>query len=109
MAKWWRERVVYQIYPRSFQDTNGDGIGDIPGIIRHLDELKDLGIGIIWLSPVYASPNADNGYDISDYREIHPDYGTMADMECLISEAQKRDLKIIMYRRRLYYENCVKS
>lgn len=96
MAKWWQERVVYQIYPRSFQDTNGDGIGDIPGIIRHLDELKNLGIGIIWLSPVYASPNADNGYDISDYREIHPDYGTMADMECLINEAQKRDLKIIM-------------
>lgn len=96
MVKWWQERVVYQIYPRSFQDTNGDGIGDIPGIIRHLDELKDLGIGIIWLSPVYASPNADNGYDISDYREIHPDYGTMADMECLISEAKKRDLKIIM-------------
>jgi len=96
MAKWWQDRVVYQIYPRSFQDTNGDGIGDIPGIIMHLDELKDLGIGVIWLSPVYPSPNADNGYDISDYYGIHPEYGTMADMDRLIEEAAKRDIKIIM-------------
>ena len=96
MAKWWQDRVVYQIYPRSFQDSNGDGIGDIPGIIMHLDELKDLGIGIIWLSPVYPSPNADNGYDISDYCDIHPEYGTMADMDRLIEEAAKRDIKIIM-------------
>lgn len=96
MAKWWQDRVVYQIYPRSFQDTNGDGIGDIPGIIQHLDELKDLGVGILWLSPVYPSPNADNGYDISDYCGIHPDFGTMADMDRLIEEAQKRDIKIIM-------------
>lgn len=96
MAKWWQERVVYQIYPRSFQDTNGDGIGDLPGIILHLDELKELGVGIIWLSPVYPSPNADNGYDISDYRGIHPDFGTMADMDRLIEEAGKRDIKIIM-------------
>lgn len=96
MYNWWHDRVVYQIYPRSFQDTNGDGIGDIPGIIRHLNELKDLGIGIIWLSPVYPSPNADNGYDISDYCGIHPDFGTMSDMDRLIDEAKKLDIKIIM-------------
>jgi len=96
MEKWWKERVFYQIYPRSFQDTNGDGIGDIQGIINHLDELKDLGIGAIWLSPVYPSPNADFGYDISDYCDINPEYGTMADMERLIKEADKRDIKIIM-------------
>lgn len=96
MAKWWQERVVYQIYPRSYQDTNGDGIGDIPGIIMHLDELKDLGVGILWLSPVYCSPNADNGYDISDYRNINPEYGTMQDMDTLLAEAGKRDIKIIM-------------
>jgi oligo-1,6-glucosidase len=96
MKKWWQERVVYQIYTRSFQDTNGDGIGDLTGIIAHLDELKDLGIGIIWLNPVYPSPNADNGYDISDYCGIHPEYGTTEDMERLIEEAEKRDIKIIM-------------
>jgi len=94
--KWWKERVIYQIYPKSFQDTNGDGIGDIQGIIDHLDDLKSLGIGILWLSPVYKSPNADNGYDISDYRAIHPDYGTMEDMDKLIIEANKRDIKLIM-------------
>lgn len=96
MAKWWRERVVYQIYPRSFADTDGDGFGDIPGIIAHLDELKELGVGIIWLSPLYRSPDADNGYDISDYRAIDARYGTMADMERLIAEAQRRDLKLVM-------------
>ena len=95
-SHWWQERVVYQIYPRSFQDTNGDGIGDIPGIIQHLDELAELGIGVIWLSPVYRSPNDDNGYDISDYRDINPEYGTMTDMLALIAEAKKRDIKIIM-------------
>ena len=96
MSNWWKERVVYQIYPRSFQDSNGDGIGDIPGIISRLDELKDLGIGIIWLSPVYKSPDVDNGYDISDYRDINPKFGMMADMENLFAEAEKRDIKIIM-------------
>jgi len=96
MSKWWKERVVYQIYPRSFQDSNGDGIGDIPGIISRLDEIKDLGVGIIWLSPVYKSPDADNGYDISDYRDINPKFGTMTDMDNLLSEAEKRDIKIIM-------------
>lgn len=94
--KWWKERVVYQIYPRSFYDSNGDGIGDIPGIIEKLDVLKDLGVGILWLSPVYCSPNEDNGYDISDYRNINPEFGTMADMERLIAEANRRDIRIIM-------------
>ena len=94
--KWWKDRVVYQIYPRSFQDSNGDGIGDIPGIISRLDEIKDLGAGIIWLSPVYKSPDADNGYDISDYCSISPKFGTMADMERLLAEAAKRDIRIIM-------------
>ncbi|NLO83893.1 MAG: alpha-glucosidase [Clostridiales bacterium] len=96
MKQWWKERVVYQIYPRSFQDSNGDGIGDIPGIISRLDELKDLGVGIIWLSPVYASPDADNGYDISDYMDINPKFGTLEDMDRLFAEAEKRDIKIIM-------------
>lgn len=96
MGKWWQERVVYQIYPRSFQDSGGDGIGDIPGIISRLGELKGLGVGIIWLSPVYKSPDADNGYDISDYRDINPKFGTMADMESLFFEAARRDIKIIM-------------
>jgi len=96
MSKWWKEQVVYQIYPRSFQDSNGDGIGDIPGIISRLDEIKELGAGVIWLSPVYKSPDADNGYDISDYRDINPKFGTMADMEQLFAEAKKRDMKIIM-------------
>ena len=96
MARWWQERVVYQIYPRSFADTNGDGVGDIPGIMAHLDDIKDLGAGIIWLSPLYRSPDADNGYDISDYRDIDPKYGTMADMDKLIAEAGKRDIRLVM-------------
>ena len=81
MKQWWQDKVIYQIYPKSFKDSNGDGIGDIPGIISQLDYLADLGIGGIWLSPVYASPQVDNGYDISDYEGINPDYGTMADMK----------------------------
>jgi oligo-1,6-glucosidase len=96
MANWWQERIVYQIYPRSFADSNGDGIGDIPGIIAHLNALSDLGVGIIWLSPVYRSPGEDNGYDISDYRDINPEFGTMADMDRLIEEACKRDIKLVM-------------
>ena len=94
--KWWHERVVYQIYPKSFKDSNGDGIGDLPGIISSLDAIQSLGIGIIWLSPIYASPNADNGYDISDYRAVHPDYGTFADLMLLIKEAHARDIKVVM-------------
>ena len=96
MQPWWKERVVYQIYPRSFQDSNGDGIGDIPGIIARLDELKALGVGILWLSPVYASPDVDNGYDISDYRAINPKFGTMEDMRSLFEQAAARDIRIIM-------------
>ena len=98
MHEWWKQSVVYQIYPRSFCDSNGDGIGDIPGIISKLDELQDLGVDLIWLSPVYASPNEDNGYDISDYCAIHPDFGTMADMDRLIAEAKARGMGIIMDR-----------
>jgi len=94
--QWWKERVVYQIYPRSFQDSDGDGIGDIPGIISRLDTLKELGVGVIWLSPVYKSPDADNGYDISDYRTIDPKFGTMADMDKLLKQAARRDIKIVM-------------
>ena len=96
MSNWWKEGVVYQIYPRSFNDTNGDGVGDIPGIIEKLGYLKDLGVNIIWLSPVYSSPNEDNGYDISDYKAINKEYGSMADMDMLIEEAKKLDIKIIM-------------
>ncbi|HNW85753.1 MAG TPA: alpha-glucosidase [Candidatus Limiplasma sp.] len=96
MEKWWKEQVVYQIYPRSFQDSNGDGIGDLPGIISRLDEIKALGAGVLWLSPVYRSPDADNGYDISDYRDINPKFGTLEDMDRLFAEAKKRDLRIIM-------------
>ncbi len=96
MAKWWQERVIYQIYPRSFYDSNGDGIGDINGIILKLDYLKELGVGLLWLSPVYDSPQADNGYDISDYYNIYPPFGTMTDMERLILEAEKRDIKLVM-------------
>ena len=94
--KYFKENVVYQIYPRSFCDSNGDGIGDIPGIISKLDYLRDLGVGIIWLSPVYKSPNQDMGYDVSDYLDINPEYGTLADMDVLISEAKKRGIRIIM-------------
>ncbi len=96
MQNWWKDIVIYQIYPRSFNDSNDDGIGDIPGIIEKLGYLKDLGIGAIWLSPVYKSPNEDNGYDISDYTDINPEYGTMYDMDRLISEANRHGIKIIM-------------
>ena len=94
--QWWHDKVAYQIYPKSFYDSNGDGIGDIPGIIEKLDYLKDLGVDIIWLSPVYRSPLADQGYDISDYYEIDPRFGTMEDMDRLLREAKKRDLYIVM-------------
>lgn len=94
--KWWHDKVAYQIYPKSFYDSNGDGIGDIPGIISKLDYLQDLGIDIIWLSPCYPSPLADEGYDISDYYDIDPRFGTMADMERLIEEAKQRNMYILM-------------
>ncbi len=94
--KWWHDKVAYQIYPKSFYDSNGDGIGDIPGIISKLDYLQDLGIDIIWLSPCYPSPLADEGYDISDYYDIDPRFGTMADMDRLIEETKKRNMYILM-------------
>lgn len=93
---WWKEAVVYQIYPRSFQDSNGDGIGDIQGIIQRLPHLKELGIDVIWLSPVYQSPNDDNGYDISDYQAILPEYGTMEDIEAMFEKAHHLGLKVMM-------------
>ena len=94
--KWWKKSVVYQIYPKSFQDSNGDGIGDLNGIISRLDYLQNLGIEAIWLSPVYRSPQDDNGYDISDYQDIDPMFGSLADMERLIVEAKKRKIRIMM-------------
>ena len=94
--KWWHSSVVYQIYPRSFNDSNGDGIGDINGIREKLDYLKELGIDVIWLSPVYKSPNDDNGYDISDYCDIMDEFGTMEDMEKLLKEANEKGIKILM-------------
>lgn len=94
--KWWQNAVVYQIYPKSFQDTSGNGIGDLQGIISRLDYLANLGITAIWLSPIYESPNDDNGYDISNYQTIHPDFGTMEDMDELIEQAESRGIRIIM-------------
>src|SRR5690554_4844006 len=96
MTEWWRGGVIYQVYPRSFQDSNGDGVGDLQGIISRLDHLKSLGVGVIWLSPVYKSPQIDNGYDISDYYDIHEEYGTLADMDELISQASARGIRVIM-------------
>lgn len=93
---WWKEAVVYQIYPRSFKDTNGDGIGDLKGITEKLDYLKELGIDVIWLSPVYQSPNDDNGYDISNYREIMTEFGSMADFEEMLAAAHQRNIRIVM-------------
>lgn len=93
---WWKQAVIYQVYPRSFCDSNGDGIGDLPGILTKLDYLQELGIGAIWLSPVFCSPQDDNGYDISDYQDIDPIFGTLEDMDRLIAEAGKRGIRIIL-------------
>ncbi|MEH7108619.1 alpha,alpha-phosphotrehalase, partial [Bacillus sp. JJ1764] len=93
---WWKKAVVYQIYPKSFNDTTGKGTGDLQGIIEKLDYLKQLGVDVLWLTPIYKSPQRDNGYDISDYYSIHEDYGTMKDFEQLLAEAHNRDIKIIM-------------
>lgn len=95
-AKWWKEAVVYQIYPRSFKDSDGDGIGDLKGIISKLDYVESLGIDAVWLNPIYASPNDDNGYDISNYREIMSDFGSMKDFDLLLKEMHKRGIKLIM-------------
>ena len=94
--KWWKKAVVYQIYPRSFYDANGDGIGDLRGIIEKLDYIRDLGANVIWLCPVYKSPMDDNGYDIADYYHIDEAFGTDEDMDELIAEAKKRGIRIIM-------------
>lgn len=93
---WWKEAVAYQVYPRSFNDSNNDGIGDLPGLIAKLDYLKDLGIDVIWLSPMYQSPNDDNGYDISDYQAIMDEFGTMSDFDQLLNEIHARDMKLIL-------------
>ena len=94
--EWWKEEIAYQIYPKSFKDSNGDGIGDLRGIIEKLDYLKDLGVTLLWLCPIYKSPMDDNGYDISDYYDINPEFGTMADLEELIEKAKAKGIKIIM-------------
>ena len=94
--KWWKEAVVYQIYPRSFKDSNGDGIGDLKGLTGKLDYVKRLGVDIIWLNPIYSSPNADNGYDISNYDDIMKEFGTMADFDAMLAEMHKRGLKLVM-------------
>jgi oligo-1,6-glucosidase len=93
---WWKESVVYQIYPRSFKDGNGDGIGDLRGIIEKLDYLKELGVNVVWLSPVYKSPNDDNGYDISDYQDIMEEFGTLADWDEMLEEMHRREIKLVM-------------
>ena len=94
--KWWKEAVVYQIYPRSFKDSDGDGIGDLKGIISKLDYIKSLGIDVVWLNPIYSSPNDDNGYDVSDYRDIMKDFGTMADFDSLVNGMHQRGIKLVM-------------
>ena len=94
--KWWKNAVVYQIYPKSFLDTNGDGVGDLTGVIEKLPYLEQLGVDILWLSPVYPSPMVDNGYDISDYENIDPRFGTLEDMDRLIAEAKKKNFFMII-------------
>ncbi|MGZ3778440.1 MAG: alpha-amylase family glycosyl hydrolase, partial [Mucilaginibacter sp.] len=94
--KWWKEAVVYQVYPRSFMDGNGDGVGDLKGIISKLDYIKSLGVNVVWLNPIYSSPNDDNGYDVSDYRNIMKGFGTMADFDELLKGLHQRDIKLVM-------------
>src|SRR5580658_9962986 len=96
LENWWKNAVIYEIYPRSFQDSNGDGIGDLNGITSRLDYLQKLGVDAIWISPCYPSPQVDFGYDISDYVAIDPQYGTMADFDRLVAEAKKRNIRILM-------------
>ena len=93
---WWKSAVVYQIYPRTFADSNGDGTGDLPGIFSHLDYLAQLGVDVVWLSPVYASPMDDNGYDISDYQDVDPIFGTLEELDLLIAGLHQRGIKIVM-------------
>ena len=93
---WWKEGIVYQIYPRSFKDTSGNGVGDLRGIIQKLDYIKSLGVTMVWLNPIYESPNDDNGYDISDYRAIMKEFGTMEDFDELLEGLHQRGIKFIM-------------
>ncbi len=95
-SKWWKEAAVYQIYPRSFKDSNGDGVGDLKGIISKLDYVKSLGIDMVWLNPIFSSPNKDNGYDISDYQNILKEFGTMADFDALLKGMHDRNIKVFM-------------
>ena len=95
---WWKSAVVYQVYPRSFADSNGDGIGDVRGIIDHLDHLVTLGVDALWISPWYPSPMADGGYDVSDYCDINPDFGTLADADALVAQAHELGLRVIRSR-----------
>ena len=96
MDKWWMHAVVYQIYPKSFNDTNGDGIGDIQGIIEKLDYIKELGADTLWLNPIYVSPDVDNGYDIADYYQINPQYGTLEDFKELLDKVHEKGMRLIM-------------
>src|ERR1700723_3956048 len=93
---WWKEAVVYQVYPRSFKDSNGDGVGDLPGITSKLDYLKGLGVNVIWLSPHFDSPNADNGYDIRDYRKVMSEFGTMYDFDRMLAGIKQRHMWLII-------------
>ena len=93
---WWIDAVVYQVYPRSFADSDGDGVGDLRGVASRLDHLQRLGVDVIWLSPVYRSPNDDNGYDISDYRAIDPSFGTLDDIDALIADVHARGMRLVM-------------
>ena len=94
--KWWQKEIVYQIYPKSFCDSNGDGIGDLPGILQKLPYLKDLGVTLLWLCPIYKSPMADNGYDVADYTALAPEFGSMQDLETLIAQAKRMGIGILM-------------
>ena len=93
---WWQSGVVYQVYPRSFQDGNGDGVGDLPGILSRLDHLAALGVDAVWISPIYPSPMADAGYDVSDYRDVEPAFGTLAEADRLIAEAHEAGLRVLL-------------
>src|SRR5580700_11894995 len=94
--KWWKDAIIYQIYPRSFKDSDGDGVGDLKGIISKLDYLQRLGITAVWLNPIYASPNFDNGYDVSNYYKIQPQFGTMQDFDSLLKGLHERGIKLVM-------------
>ncbi|MCB1281527.1 MAG: alpha-amylase, partial [Salinibacterium sp.] len=95
-SEWWRSAVIYQVYPRSFSDSNGDGLGDLPGITQRLPTIRDLGVDALWLSPFYTSPQKDAGYDVADYRDVDPRFGTFADFDALVAEAHRLDLRLIV-------------